>query len=60
MIASLTMTQIVSAIVGGLMIGSAAGLFLLLSGRIAGVNGLAARALNIANKARHGSKPRRS
>lgn len=33
------------AIVGGLLIGTAAGLLLLLSGRIAGVSGMAARAI---------------
>ncbi|HYX46057.1 MAG TPA: YeeE/YedE family protein [Sphingomicrobium sp.] len=46
----LTLTHIVATIVGGLLIGTAAGLFLLLSGRIAGVSGLAARALTIADK----------
>jgi uncharacterized protein len=48
--AQLTLEQITEAIVGGLLIGGAAGLFLLLSGRIAGVSGLAARALGIADK----------
>lgn len=36
------------AIAGGLLIGSAAGLFLLLTGRIAGISGLTANALGIA------------
>ena len=38
------------AIAGGLLIGSAAALLLLLSGRIAGVSGMAASALGIADK----------
>ena len=38
------------AISGGLLIGSAAALLLLLSGRIAGVSGMAASALGIADK----------
>lgn len=42
--------QILSAIAGGLLIGSAAGLLLLLSGRIAGVSGMAASALRITDK----------
>ena len=50
MIVPLTSAQIADAIAGGLLIGAAAGLFLLLSGRIAGVSGLAARALGIADK----------
>ncbi len=50
MIAPLTLAHVVATVVGGLLIGSAAGLFLLLSGRIAGVSGLAARALGIADK----------
>lgn len=37
-------------IAGGLMIGSAAAMFLLLSGRIAGVSGLAAAACRIADR----------
>ena len=37
------------AIWGGLLIGSGAGLLLMLSGRIAGVSGMAARALKIAD-----------
>ena len=36
------------AILGGLLIGSAAALMLLLSGRVAGVSGMAARAAGIA------------
>ena len=38
------------AIAGGLLIGTAAALFLLLSGRIAGVSGLAAAAARISDK----------
>ena len=53
MIADLTLVAAVQAIGGGLLIGSAAGLFLLLSGRIAGVSGLAASALRIADKGPH-------
>ena len=41
MLASVT---IVPAVLGGLLIGSAAGLLLVLSGRIAGVSGMAAAA----------------
>jgi uncharacterized membrane protein YedE/YeeE len=40
---------ILLAIVGGLLIGSAAGLLLILSGRVAGVSGMAAAALRIAD-----------
>lgn len=36
------------AIAGGLLIGTAAGLLLLISGRVAGVSGMAARALGMA------------
>lgn len=50
MIGPLTFELIASAIAGGLLIGSAAGLFLILSGRIAGVSGMAAAALKIADK----------
>ena len=50
MIAPLTPGHIAAAIGGGLLIGTAAGLLLLLSGRVAGVSGLAARALSIADK----------
>lgn len=50
MIVQLTLTQIAEAVVGGLLIGAAAGVFLLLSGRIAGVSGLGARALGIADE----------
>nr|WP_166178716.1 YeeE/YedE thiosulfate transporter family protein [Altererythrobacter segetis] len=46
----LTSATILSALLGGLLIGSAAGLLLLLSGRIAGVSGMAAAALRIADK----------
>ena len=38
------------AVVGGLLIGSAAGLLLILSGRIAGVSGMAAAVVTIADK----------
>ena len=37
------------AIAGGLLIGTAAGLLLLLSGRVAGVSGMAARAVGMAS-----------
>ncbi|HWI77011.1 MAG TPA: YeeE/YedE family protein [Sphingomicrobium sp.] len=40
----------IAASAGGLMIGTAAGLLLILSGRIAGVSGMAASALRIADK----------
>ena len=40
----------IAAIAGGLLIGSAAGLLLILSGRIAGVSGMAAAALRIADR----------
>ena len=46
----LTTATILSAIAGGLLIGSATGLLLLLSGRIAGVSGMAAAALRIADR----------
>ena len=46
----LTTATILPAIAGGLLIGSAAGLLLLLSGRIAGVSGMAAAALRIADR----------
>lgn len=45
----MTPDTIQSAIAGGVLIGSAAGLLLILSGRIAGVSGLAAAALKIAD-----------
>jgi hypothetical protein len=38
------------AIAGGLLIGTAAGLLMILSGRIAGVSGMAARALKLADR----------
>ena len=41
---------IAAAVAGGLLIGSAAGLLLILSGRIAGVSGMAAAALRIADR----------
>jgi uncharacterized membrane protein YedE/YeeE len=46
----MTFAAALPAVAGGLLIGSAAGLLLLLSGRIAGVSGMAARALGIADK----------
>jgi uncharacterized membrane protein YedE/YeeE len=46
----MTLPAILEAITGGLLIGTAAGLLLILSGRIAGVSGMAARALRIADK----------
>lgn len=50
MIAHVALADAAQAIVGGLLIGSAAGLFLLLSGRIAGVSGMFAASLGIADK----------
>jgi uncharacterized membrane protein YedE/YeeE len=47
---AMTGATIFPAIAGGLLIGSAAGLLLILSGRIAGVSGMAAAALRIADK----------
>lgn len=38
------------AVVGGLLIGTAAGLLMILSGRVAGVSGMAARALKLADR----------
>ena len=46
----LTSATLLPAVLGGLLIGSAAGLLLILSGRIAGVSGMAAAALRIADK----------
>lgn len=46
----LTSSSIQLAVLGGLLIGLAAGLLLLLSGRIAGVSGMAAAALRVADK----------
>ena len=43
----MTSTNIISATAGGLLIGSAAGLLLILSGRIAGVSGMAAASVRI-------------
>ena len=45
----MTTQTIADAVAGGLLIGSAAGLLLILSGRIAGVSGMAARSLRIAD-----------
>ena len=46
----MTITAIIFAVAGGLLIGSAAGLLLVLSGRIAGVSGMAAAAVQIADR----------
>lgn len=46
----ITIQQTAYALIGGFLIGSAAGLLLILSGRIAGVSGMAAAALRIADK----------
>ena len=46
----MTFQIIAFAVLGGLLIGSAAGLLMLLSGRIAGVSGMTAAALRIADK----------
>ena len=46
----MTFAGMLEAVAGGLMIGIAAGLLLLLSGRVAGVSGIAAKALHIADK----------
>lgn len=46
----MTFATIASSIAGGLLIGSAAALLLILSGRIAGVSGMAAAALGIADR----------
>lgn len=43
----MTVSTIVPAVEGGLLIGTAAGLLMILSGRVAGVSGIAARALGI-------------
>ena len=43
----MSVQTIADAVAGGLLIGSAAGLLLILSGRIAGVSGMAARSLRI-------------
>jgi uncharacterized membrane protein YedE/YeeE len=42
--------SIAATVAGGLLIGAAAGLLLILSGRIAGVSGMAATAVGIADK----------
>jgi uncharacterized membrane protein YedE/YeeE len=41
---------LLQAVAGGLLIGTAAGLLMILSGRIAGVSGMAARALKLADR----------
>ena len=46
----MTSHDIILASAGGLLIGSAAGLLLILSGRIAGVSGIAATAVRIADR----------
>ena len=46
----MTLGSIAMAVAGGLLIGAAAGLLLILSGRIAGVSGMAARAVRIADQ----------
>ena len=46
----MTMQAILAAVVGGLLIGFAAGLLLILSGRVAGVSGMAAAVLKIADR----------
>jgi uncharacterized membrane protein YedE/YeeE len=46
----MTWTSLATAIAAGLLIGSAAGLLLILSGRIAGVSGMVARAVKIADQ----------
>lgn len=46
----MTLGSIAMAVAGGLLIGAAAGLLLILSGRIAGVSGMAARAFRIADQ----------
>jgi uncharacterized membrane protein YedE/YeeE len=51
----MTSLTVLPAVIGGLLIGSAAGLLMLLSGRIAGVSGMVADALGIADRG-----PRRS
>jgi uncharacterized membrane protein YedE/YeeE len=49
MIAPISATQVLSAVLGGLLIGGGAGLLIVLSGRIAGVSGMAASFLRIAD-----------
>lgn len=46
----MTSADILTAIIGGLLIGFAAGLLLLLSGRVAGVSGMVADVLGIADR----------
>lgn len=46
----MSMETLFAPIAGGLLIGSAAGLLLILSGRVAGVSGMAAAALRIADQ----------
>ena len=46
----MSFTILLQAVAGGLLIGTAAGLLLILSGRIAGVSGMAARAIRIADQ----------
>jgi uncharacterized membrane protein YedE/YeeE len=46
----MTSATLIFALAGGLLIGSAAGLLLILSGRIAGVSGMTAAAVRIADR----------
>jgi len=46
----MSFTIVLQAVAGGLLIGTAAGLLMILSGRIAGVSGMAARALKLADR----------
>lgn len=46
----MTFASMLPPLVGGLLIGSAAGLLLIFAGRIAGVSGMAARAVRIADQ----------
>lgn len=46
----MSFTILLQAVAGGLLIGTAAGLLMILSGRIAGVSGMAARALKLADR----------
>lgn len=46
----MSLVTFVQAVAGGLLIGTAAGLLMILSGRIAGVSGMAARALKLADR----------
>ena len=50
MIQTIGIEAVAHAVIGGLLIGSAAGLLMILSGRVAGVSGMAAAALRIADR----------